>query len=262
VGPAAWEAFTLDSGGGCWDVVVDYCTTDPPFLQNMTPYLLPACCDYDGRIEAVSVSQTDRFPGHASCCDNDPPGYDDNYMVLFENVLSGTWYVPVMKSAGSMGHYTVHVTGGDCVIGPGEDCNTNDLHDLFEIDTGLATDCDSNSIPDDCDPDCNNNGTADPCEVPPIGMGTDCNGNKVPDECECGDWNGDGLIGHVDYAQFQACFEGPGVTVAAGCECMLDSDGDDDLDLEDFWAFQHCRSSNLLIDYDCVSPCPLGETQS
>gem|GEM_PF-5992233 len=258
VGPAAWEAFTLDSGGGCWDVAVDYCTTDPPFLQNMTPYLLPACCDYEGRFEATSVSQTDRFPGHASCCDNDPPGYDDNYMVIFENVLSGTWYVPVTKAVGSMGHYTVHVTGGDCVIGPGEDCNTNGLHDLFEIDTGLATDCDSNGVPDDCDPDCNGNGTADPCEVPPIGMGTDCNGNKVPDECECGDWNGDGLIGHVDYAQFQTCFEGPGVAVAAGCECMLDSDGDGDLDLEDFWAFQHCRSSNLLIDYDCVSPCPPG----
>lgn len=43
-------------------------------------------------------------------------------------------------------------------------------------------DCDSNSIPNDCELDCGAPGGA--CDMPGCGLATDCNNNAVPDNCE------------------------------------------------------------------------------
>ena len=76
-----------------------------------------------------------------------------------------------------------------------EDCNTNGIHDAADLSYGFSEDCDGNLIPDDCDPDwnedgipnacdCNNNGVTDSEDIAG-GASEDLNNNGVPDECEC-----------------------------------------------------------------------------
>jgi hypothetical protein len=50
------------------------------------------------------------------------------------------------------------------------DCNKNGLPDSYEIVEMLVLDCDNNAVPDSCDID--------------GGSASDCNGNGVPDSCE------------------------------------------------------------------------------
>ncbi|MFH0980692.1 MAG: hypothetical protein V2A79_04030, partial [Planctomycetota bacterium] len=205
VGKAVWEAVTLT--GSCTDLTVDYCGTDPLFFANATPYLMPNCCDgYADRLEYTVASTTDRTLGDpATCCLDDPPGYDRNFKVLFENVPSGTWYIPVLTQPGSTGYYTMHVTGTACEIGDPaeEDCNGNGTHDVVDIETHASA---------------------------------DCNTNWIPDECEC-DINGDGFGGREDYKQFQICMD---TWNEANCACILDHDVAGDVDLKDFVWFKDC----------------------
>ncbi|MCP4591371.1 MAG: hypothetical protein GY842_11540, partial [bacterium] len=209
VGAAAWEAFT--NPNPCSDITIDYCTTDPMFTAIATPYLLPSCTGYDNRIESSSSSTTDRESGDPLCCLDDPPGYDANYMISFENVPAGDFWIPVRTQTGSTGAYTIHVTGTDCTIDdPAEDCNDNGFHDVADVVSGTSA---------------------------------DCNSNMVPDECECGDFDDDGVTGLDDYALFQGCYSGP-VTTVSGCDCtFFDNDLDSDVDLYDYWWFQQCRGA-------------------
>lgn len=46
-----------------------------------------------------------------------------------------------------------------------------------------ADDCNSNFVPDECDPDCNGNNMADDCDITD-NTSLDCNNNMVPDECD------------------------------------------------------------------------------
>jgi hypothetical protein len=52
-----------------------------------------------------------------------------------------------------------------------------------------------------------------------------------------GDSDGDNDVDIVDFGAFQLCFTGSGETLAPGCE-WADFDGDGDVDLIDFGAFQ------------------------
>ena len=69
----------------------------------------------------------------------------------------------------------------------------------FIADFILPEDCNSNLIPDDCEPDSDGNGIPDECDAPPgdcndngipdgeeilAGSSLDCNSNLIPDECE------------------------------------------------------------------------------
>ncbi|MFH0980134.1 MAG: hypothetical protein V2A79_01165 [Planctomycetota bacterium] len=198
LGPVVWEAFKTTS---CQDLTIDYCDTDPVFL-NAYLILLPACCDTDNGLSAASFSTSAREGG---CCLDDPPGYDQNVLITFDNVPGGTWYYPVLSEAGSRGLYTIHVYTSSCTIGDPaeEDCNGNGKHDIVDIET---------------------NGSAD------------CNSNWIPDECEC-DINGDGFGGREDYKQFQICMD---TWNEANCACILDHNVNGKIDLNDFWWFQQC----------------------
>ncbi len=95
------------------------------------------------------------------------------------------------NSNGTCDAYDAYVgTSGDCNTNsipdecePDEDCNTNDTPDICDIAHGTSHDCQPNGIPDECDItpgtslDCNVNGTPDECE-------SDCNTNGIPDECD------------------------------------------------------------------------------
>ena len=103
-----------------------------------------------------------------------------------------------------------------------------------------ADDCNSNGIPDECEPDCNTNGVADECDIAE-GTSTDADGNMIPDECTGipgdGDCNNDGTVNLLDFATFAVCFE-QSLRGAIGSECdCVDMDGDGDVDLQDFAIF-------------------------
>jgi predicted outer membrane repeat protein len=78
----------------------------------------------------------------------------------------------------------------------GSDCNVNGILDSAEIAAGIATDCDSNGQPDDCQPDCDGDGTINPCEI--SAGAADCDANGVPDSCQiaqgAADVNNDGVL--------------------------------------------------------------------
>lgn len=71
------------------------------------------------------------------------------------------------------------------------DCNGNGIDDAFDIGNGLATDCDADSVPDECElaaagaPDCNLNDTLDNCDIA-TGTSQDLDSDGLPDECESG----------------------------------------------------------------------------
>ena len=52
-----------------------------------------------------------------------------------------------------------------------------------------------------------------------------------------GDCDGDGDVDLQDFLAFQTCYTGPGGTIEPGCGCA-DFDDDGDVDLTDFLAFQ------------------------
>ena len=88
------------------------------------------------------------------------------------------------------------------------DCNHNGIADSVDISSGTSHDCDSDTIPDDCQVpplcanclDCNHDGFPDRCQVPPMCPGCpDCNANGVPDSCET-DCNSNGRPDNCDIA--------------------------------------------------------------
>jgi hypothetical protein len=56
--------------------------------------------------------------------------------------------------------------------------------------------------------------------------------------CEPMDCDGDGLVGPRDFTYFRLCFAGPGVAFNMPGARNFDTDGDSDLDVRDFRAFQ------------------------
>ena len=68
------------------------------------------------------------------------------------------------------------------------DCNGNGIDDAVDIAMGTSEDCDSNGVPDECEPqeDCNTNGIQDICDIA-AGTSEDCQPDRVPDECELAD---------------------------------------------------------------------------
>ncbi|MBM4224945.1 MAG: hypothetical protein FJ167_09175, partial [Gammaproteobacteria bacterium] len=78
----------------------------------------------------------------------------------------------------------------------GSDCNLNGILDSAEIAAGLATDCDANGQPDDCQADCDGDDLINACEI--AGGAADCDNNGVPDSCQiaqgAADANNDGIL--------------------------------------------------------------------
>ncbi len=117
------------------------------------------------------------------------------------------------RSGGGSGDADADGVPDECQItGGAADCNENGLVDLGEIAGGTAADDNANTIPDECEGDCNNNGRLDSDDVQPNG------GNSIdlfptdgtPDECcpagqLAGDLDGDGDVDATDYQLMQEC---------------------------------------------------------
>jgi hypothetical protein len=114
-------------------------------------------------------------------------------------------------------------SGPACSVGV--DCNGNGIEDTFETNNGIADDCNDNNVPDDCEPDTDNDGIPNGCDA--------CAGGATS-----GDSDGNGIVTLADYTKLAQCFLGPGqASFATGCECFR-IDGDNDVDLRDFAKFQ------------------------
>ena len=87
-----------------------------------------------------------------------------------------------------------------------------------------------------------------------LAEGDDCNGNGIPDDLEAfGDSDGDGDVDQEDFGVFQTCYtqDLPSFPQEHPCHC-LDYDGDDEIDQTDFTAFEACMSgANVPADPAC-----------
>ncbi len=96
------------------------------------------------------------------------------------------------------------------------DCNYNGISDNCEIAAGLAEDCDGNEVPDDCDPDFDQDGLIDACDP---------------------DIDDDGVPNDSDVCDYTPLNLPPGMLEADG-SVRGDLDGDCDVDLDDVTIMQ------------------------
>ena len=91
------------------------------------------------------------------------------------------------------------------------DCNSNGIHDAFDIANGTEHDCNRSGVPDSCEfsnpnADCDGDGILDICEIA-SGAEQDLNHNWILDDCEClGDVNGDGAVNVRDILEIIAAW--------------------------------------------------------
>lgn len=174
--------------------------------------------------------------------------------------------------------------GGAYAFSGLSDCDDNQNLNICEIQAGLATDCNEDLVPDECQADCdgdeipdvcaalppgaadcNANGSPDDCEIA-AGLAQDVNGNGVPDDCECfalADCD-DGLY----CTGLESCVGGACVSTGDPCagsllscdevrdecvECFYDADCDDNLTCNgaEVCVSGHCRAGPNLCQADC-----------
>jgi len=121
------------------------------------------------------------------------------------------------------------------------DCNNNDIVDECDIISGASNDCNDNGVPDECEdwPDCNNNGIPDECDIS-SGTSNDCNNNGIPDGCEnCSCCNVVMRIGDpngdgaIDIGDAIAMLGYLFNQVAINCVAAMDVNGDNLVDISD-----------------------------
>jgi len=165
----------------------------------------------------------------------------------------GDYYDMISDNLGASVAYSATFNGEEDVyylrIGK-NDCNNNGTPDDEDIANGVSEDCDGNLIPDECQPDCNGDGTADACEV--LAGATDCDGDLTPDSCEP-DFDGDGLIDDCDPDidndgvpnGTDLCDNTPpGFTVQPQGHMLGDYDVNCVMDLADFAVLSYCIDTN------------------
>jgi hypothetical protein len=115
-------------------------------------------------------------------------------------------------------------------------------------------DCNDNGIRDACEIDCGPPGG--PCDVPGCGTSSDCNRNGIPDPCEpdddgdgqpdvCqrayGDFDLDGDVDQEDFGLFQVCLTGSKPPGDGPCS-SADFNHDGRVEHRDVLAFRHCMT--------------------
>ncbi len=151
---------------------------------------------------------------------NHPPDANETATIgLFKpgtpTLVTGTTVGPTVDQFDCNGN---GVDDAQDVLDGAPDCNANQLPDECEVD------CDGDGTPDDCQSfaDCNMNGIPDACDV-------DCDGSGVPDACESfDDCNSNGVPDACD----PDC-DGDGVPDDCDVEPSADADEDGVLDCDD-----------------------------
>jgi Metallo-peptidase family M12 len=177
---------------------------------------------------------------------------------------------------GGNDHGLDFASGFAFVPGNANDCNFNQLQDDCDIASGFSTDMNNNAIPDECEVDCDGNGTPDAQEFFPIGsrldcncngqldscdlaqsLSIDCNNNNIPDECE--DCNGDGIADECEITAGAPDCNANGLPDE--CESAADCDGNLIADICDLGAgAPDCNGNETLDVCDVASATTLLST--
>ena len=135
-------------------------------------------------------------PGFVAPCEetSDDPLNDSATMVIASDARIEDSAIDTANNARSISQVKFDFAKFRCSIFPVVDCNDNEIDDYIEAVDAVASDCNSDGIPDNCqvaveDPgipspiDCNQNQIPDTCDIA-NGDSQDVNVNGVPDECE------------------------------------------------------------------------------
>ena len=125
---------------------------------------------------------------------SDDPLNDSATMVIASDARIEDSAIDTANNARSISQVKFDFAKFRCSIFPVVDCNDNEIDDYIEAVDAVASDCNSDGIPDNCqvaveDPgipspiDCNQNQIPDTCDIA-NGDSQDVNANGVPDECE------------------------------------------------------------------------------
>lgn len=117
--PVSWEAFWTDT---CATVTVSYCGTDPLF-ELVYSILIVGCPDFIANVQNSGTA----------FCD------DGNVTVTYESLQAGTYYVPVLLTAGAEGPYTLTITSDVCDTPPLNDICSNAAPLVVVQDCALGT---------------------------------------------------------------------------------------------------------------------------
>jgi hypothetical protein len=133
-----------------------------------------------GKLTASTAAASDAF-GNPVCLEG-------------ERLVGGAWQHDWLGTS----------SGVACVFHGVNDCNENLRLDLCDLADGTSGDRNGNLVPDECDPDCNQNGVPDDLDLA-SGVGADCNGNGAPDDCDIAsgasrDCDGNGVPDECDLA--------------------------------------------------------------
>ncbi len=128
----------------------------------------------------------------------------------------------------------------DALSGGSDDCNANGVPDECDIedcvDDPACGDCNNNGVPDGCETDTDGDGLIDVCDNCPSDSNADqadCDGDALGDACD-DDIDDDGVMNGVDVCDYTP----PSDHVEPDGSLLGDFDGDCDVDLNDFAAFQ------------------------
>ncbi len=103
--PIVWESFTTST---CASVTVSYCGTSPSFISFYTT-LVTTCPASDALVPNTSVDQ-------ATCANGD-------WIVHFDFLTGGTYYIPIYSGPGAVGPYQVVVSAVSCGPGNNDFCD-------------------------------------------------------------------------------------------------------------------------------------------
>jgi len=149
------------------DCASDCQNADPLEPGHGVPDVCEANCDGDAIPDFCQIR--DCPPGDFSCgdCNNNavPDGCD-----IDASDPDGNGFVSAdCQGAGAIGFGIPD----ECDIDPGDP----------DGDGYVSLNCNGDIVPDECEPDCNDNGVADECDITG-GTSLDCDSSSVPDECE------------------------------------------------------------------------------
>ena len=126
--PVSWEAFSTDT---CATVTVSYCGTDPLF-ELVYSILIVGCPDFIANVQNSGTEYCD----------------DGNVIITYESLPAGTYYVPVLLTAGAQGPYTMTITSDVCDTPPLNDIcvNAQPLQVVQDCALGTVTGNNANAV--------------------------------------------------------------------------------------------------------------------
>jgi sugar lactone lactonase YvrE len=193
-----------------YDPLIDSCAQGFPsrgtimsYCHSAPGYTLNTDMRFHQRVQATIINEMDLGGCHMYDCNGN--GIADavdiatvtSFDVNFDGIpdecqdCNGNSILDPVETAGGVNDVNGNTVPDQCE----DDCNQNGVPDEYETQNGFTADTNGNGIPDSCEPDCNANAVADHTELSQ-NMALDLDRNLVLDECE--DCNSNGVTDWKD----------------------------------------------------------------